>query len=556
MKALSLFTGCGALDLAAEAAGIIVVGQCEIDDACNRVLDYWWPEVQRWKDVQDVTAEQIQDKIGEVDVIFGGPPCQPISVAGRRKAAGDKRNMWPEFIRLIRGTRPRWVVAENPPGIISAQKFKDDETKWPKGEFFGEIVREIAALGYRVGWGVWGACDVGAPHQRERVFIVAYNHSDRRESRRTEQPGEQRRRETSIGGTRQLANADGDGEQQPCRDIPECRRWLVDGGEPLADAASADRECAVYTRGRRLRPTDSGVMEDTRGGGRGQARCICNIQSVQSEDRQGWTDQSVASSEIPGTMGDAEYDGLLTLPKLRGYEAAGQERGKEEQESSEQPSRANRPTYVPSVCRCKSGGQPGGAGGADDTMTHAYNEGSGTSADGADRERQACAGEREDELRRRACGHGEDVEYANRKRCEELDTATVANGSGFCGRECSYGNMGYSDSIGSQQQQMRFRPQPEDGCVCEGYGLEPGMGGIAYGSAAGMDFTSWPWPAGRGPEQYPWEPPRAVPSGLVPERAARIKMLGNAVVPQQALILFEAICAADAEYTNQGKNYD
>jgi len=177
MRALSLFTGCGAFDLAAEAAGIEIAGQCETDAGCIRVLEHWWPGVPRWGDVRDVTGESIRGRIGEPDLIFGGPPCQPTSIAGRRNAAGDVRNLWPEFIRIVCEAGPRWAVAENPPGILTAQKYRGDEREWPKGEFFGEVVRDLASLGYCVGWGVWGACDVGAPHKRERLFIVAHRHS-------------------------------------------------------------------------------------------------------------------------------------------------------------------------------------------------------------------------------------------------------------------------------------------------------------------------------------------------------------------------------------------
>ncbi len=189
MRALSVFSGCGGLDIAAEAAGIAIVGQIEYESACVEILERHWPDTPRWEDVRSVKIDEINRICGTIDMVFGGPPCQPVSVAGSRGAAGDSRNMWPEFLRILRGIKPRWIVAENPTGIFTAQKFKGDTREWPKGEFFGEIVRDITAMGYRAGWGVWGACDMendagGAagstesspcpPHQRERMFLVAH----------------------------------------------------------------------------------------------------------------------------------------------------------------------------------------------------------------------------------------------------------------------------------------------------------------------------------------------------------------------------------------------
>ncbi len=107
-----------------------------------------------------------------IDLISGGFPCQPHSVAGKRKGSGDKRNLWPEFRRVISEIKPRWVLAENVPGLFSSDARR----------FFGNILADLAALGYSVGWCTYGAVDVGALHRRDRVFIVAHalNGSDRR----------------------------------------------------------------------------------------------------------------------------------------------------------------------------------------------------------------------------------------------------------------------------------------------------------------------------------------------------------------------------------------
>ncbi len=183
MKHLSLFSGIGGLDLAAEMAGFRTVGQVEIDDYCNRVLEHHWPDVPRWRDVKDVTAETFEErtgiKPGTLAVLSGGFPCQPVSCAGKRKGDTDERWLWDEMLRVICEIRPRWVLAENVRGLLSARSLLDGR------HLFGRVLRDLAENGYRVGWLCYGAGDVGAPHKRERVFIVANSQStgNRRQQR-------------------------------------------------------------------------------------------------------------------------------------------------------------------------------------------------------------------------------------------------------------------------------------------------------------------------------------------------------------------------------------
>ncbi|MFA5715847.1 MAG: DNA cytosine methyltransferase, partial [Candidatus Paceibacterota bacterium] len=99
----------------------------------------------------------------------GGIPCQPHSVAGKRQASADERDLWPEYRRVISELRPKWILVENVPGLFSSEN----------GRFFGNILRDLAALGYSVGWCVYGANDVGAPHKRDRVFIMGHATSQR-----------------------------------------------------------------------------------------------------------------------------------------------------------------------------------------------------------------------------------------------------------------------------------------------------------------------------------------------------------------------------------------
>ena len=277
--------------------------------------------------------------------------CQPHSLAGRRKASCDERDLWPEFARVIRETEPRWVVGENVVGLLSSDA----------NRFFGSVLRDLAQMGCSVGWGVWGACDVGAPHRRDRVFIVAHHDSERRGPWWAEGPVWEWNAETG-GGCVNVADAGGNGFGT---------RVLPRPGEAVGPP---ERRASV---------------------------------------------PSLRSGEVSKIMGDTE---------------SGQGR---------------RPV------RSKFQSDAGTTG----AMGDAGCKGQGSTDNG---------------------------------RC-----------------------------------------------------AQSGMGGAADGVSAGIH--SHKWPAGRGQEQYPWEPSRLVPSKSVRNRSARLKMLGNAVVPQQAYPLFAAIVEAENE---------
>ncbi len=157
----SLFSGIGGFDLAAEWAGWTNMFNCEIDPFCRRVLAYHFPNAVQYEDIKttDFTVWR-----GRIDVLTGGFPCQPFSVAGKRKGTDDDRYLWPEMLRAIREIRPRWVVGENVRGFVS----------WSEGMVLDTVFSDLEALGYEVQPFVLPACSVGAPHRRDRVWIVAH----------------------------------------------------------------------------------------------------------------------------------------------------------------------------------------------------------------------------------------------------------------------------------------------------------------------------------------------------------------------------------------------
>lgn len=165
MNALSLFSGIGGLDLAAEWAGFKTVAFCERDEFCQKVLRKHWPDVRIFDDVRTLDTSELP----AVDIVFGGYPCQPFSSAGQRKGASDERHMWPYMLDIVRRVKPAWVVGENVKGHISLGL--DDVLDDMENEGFETRAFAIPA----------GA--VKAPHSRERVFVVSYSESNRHRAR-------------------------------------------------------------------------------------------------------------------------------------------------------------------------------------------------------------------------------------------------------------------------------------------------------------------------------------------------------------------------------------
>lgn len=225
MIALSTYSGeCDGLGLAAEMAGIEVAAYCEADPKRRTRLAEKHPGKPIFESDTEVTADALR-KLGiHPDIIFGGPPCQPFSVAGAGRGTADPRHRWPEMLRLIQEQRPRWVVVENVGGFVNLAL----DLVWS----------DLEAEGYEAGAVVLPALAVGAPHRRDRCFVVA--HAGSVGLRESGICGEQQRRTETIGASqdRCMAHTIGLREQQSGGSVEKERGRAIDGREGMANAKS------------------------------------------------------------------------------------------------------------------------------------------------------------------------------------------------------------------------------------------------------------------------------------------------------------------------------
>ncbi len=230
VKVLDLFSGIGGFSLGLERAGFETIAFCEIDPFCQKVLKKHWPDVPIYEDVRELTAERLeQDGIEKPNVITGGYPCQPFSVAGKRQGEADDRHLWPEVARLIQEFNPDWFIGENVAGHITMG--------------LDEVLSDLEGLGYAARPIVIPACAVDADHRRDRIWIVAHSKSIRHgKGRRSEdvlkaygrsyrqvfiKPGESGENVANSKRMRELQQEGGEQDQ---------RRWAGNSSEVLANA--------------------------------------------------------------------------------------------------------------------------------------------------------------------------------------------------------------------------------------------------------------------------------------------------------------------------------
>lgn len=170
LRVLDLFSGIGGFSLGLErTGGFETVAFCEIEEFPRRVLKKHWPKVPIYNDVRTLTANVLRRDGIAVDVITGGFPCQDLSVVGKQRGMGEgtRSGLWSEIVRLVGELRPEYVIVENVAALLSGPSER-------RGGWFGRVLGDLAERGYDAEWENIPASALGAPHRRERVWVVAY----------------------------------------------------------------------------------------------------------------------------------------------------------------------------------------------------------------------------------------------------------------------------------------------------------------------------------------------------------------------------------------------
>ena len=164
MKVLDLFSGIGGFSYGLEKLGFKTVAFCEIDKFCKLLLQKHWKGTKIYDDVKEITKQRLEaDGIELPEIITGGFPCQPFSVAGKQRGTDDNRHLWPQMFRIIQELTPRWIIGENVRGLVNIQD----------GMVFETVCTDLEGEGYEVRAFNIPAAGVGAPHRRERIWIIA-----------------------------------------------------------------------------------------------------------------------------------------------------------------------------------------------------------------------------------------------------------------------------------------------------------------------------------------------------------------------------------------------
>lgn len=285
MNHASLFSGIGGFDLAARWMNWNNLFTCEINEFCTKILNYHFPDAEHYT---DITRTYFSKWRGRIDVLSGGFPCQPFSLAGQRKGADDNRYLWPQMLRVIREIRPTWVVGENVAGILTMVQPGAEVEVGGQASLFGEdyrkrvlhrqeyvietICRDLEREGYAVQPLLIPACAVGAPHRRDRIWFIArlVTHPESYGNSRTpHEAGSEAERQdwneveqSIIGGSVRPAS-------NPNRD--RCRNWtneqkLISECERKADYCNGCKDgITTYSDGDRHKAREEGERAESCG---------------------------------------------------------------------------------------------------------------------------------------------------------------------------------------------------------------------------------------------------------------------------------------------------
>ena len=249
LKLLDLFSGIGGFSLGLESTGFFeTIGFVEKDKFCQKVLKKHWNNINIEEDIRNVKGERYA-----ADIITGGFPCQPFSVAGKRKSTADDRYLWDEMLRVIREVKPRWVIGENVEGIVNINE----------GMVLRQVLNDLENEGFKSQCIIIPASGIGAWHQRKRIWIIAYsnnNGSYRSQRNATKQSSNEQKDRLSFGDDKDVSNSNarlsireneeiqtrGNATTNGSEDVSNSDSWLC-GGRGTELKSRDDREGWFYT---------------------------------------------------------------------------------------------------------------------------------------------------------------------------------------------------------------------------------------------------------------------------------------------------------------------
>ena len=287
MRLLDLFSGIGGFSYAAETliGGYETVAFCEMDEFCQKVLKKHWPQVPIFDDVRTLDAS----RLGRIDIVTGGYPCQPFSQAGRRQGEQDERHLWPEMLRIIKSCQPRYVLAENVAGHVTMG--------------LDQVLTDLEDQGYTTRPIIVPACAKNAPHRRDRVWIIGQNVDDSNDSTDRAKRGKTREKNSLQKEYRQtgfswFSDRTSD-DSEPLANSENNRREQTEwqGGQGVRgrsnDFSRSETEGQETVRTNVANTTSKGKWEITRGLGESQKEM--------GEKRSEFTTRADTSSTETGT---------------------------------------------------------------------------------------------------------------------------------------------------------------------------------------------------------------------------------------------------------------
>ena len=289
LRHLDLFSGIGGFSLGLEATGgFETVAFCDIEEYPRKVLEKHWPHVKQYTDIKELTYDKLKSdglvsNTEKIDIITGGYPCQPFSVAGRKKGEEDPRHLWPEYFRLVQELQPTWVIGENVSGHIKLG--------------LDTVLKNLESEGYSARTFSISASSVGANHQRERVWIIAHSSKfgcgSRSDNWEWRQVSNNEERQFTQDQSKQQRWESGSRKESNTRSITESRtnqrnefRWQdLSGSKNMEDTRRSLRQ-RTFIRGENEKETGQGNADLTQRSGEASEFDVANTDSSTKTERR------------------------------------------------------------------------------------------------------------------------------------------------------------------------------------------------------------------------------------------------------------------------------